>query len=324
MNRATVIGAGVTGLTTAIELRREYEVTVVAAAPALSSTSGTATAIWHVYLVDPNDPSVLEWSRVSLEKFLHISRTSPEAGVTVVRGIELFRRTEKSVPTWRSIPPLFRMIEEEELRLYPGASWGYEIAAPLAQMHLYLPWLERLARSCGVKFTWKHVESLNMVGDACDVVVNCTGLGARALVSDEELVPVRGQYLVLDKPPSCPEAYIGDDDNPGGMTYVIPRPNDICVGGTEEYGVEDVLFEVNEEQLIDRASDVFPWLKSHRPQVLQRIVGLRPFRRAGVRLEVGSLAAGTPVIHNYGHGGSGFSLSWGCAAAVRHLAADIR
>ena len=324
MKRVTVVGAGVTGLTTAIELSRDWHVTVVAATPALLSTSGTATAIWHVYLVDPNDPTVLEWSRVSLEKFLEIARMSPDAGVTVVRGVELFRRGEKVVPTWRSIPPLFRMIEDEELRSYPGASWGYEIAAPLAQMQLYLPWLEGLARSSGVEFIWRHVDSLDEIGSMCDLVVNCTGLGARELVRDEDLLPVRGQYLVLDKPPGCPETYIGDDENPGGMTYAIPRPSDICIGGTEEYGVEKMVFDVDEHGLIERASEVFPWLKSHRPEVRQRVVGLRPFRRAGVRLEADGLATGTPVIHNYGHGGSGFSLSWGCAAEVSRLARAVK
>ncbi|HMC79917.1 MAG TPA: FAD-dependent oxidoreductase, partial [Acidimicrobiia bacterium] len=45
-------------------------------------------------------------------------------------------------------------------------------------------------------------------------------------------------------------------------------------------------------------------------------VGLRPFRRDSVRLE---REPGARVIHNYGHGGSGVTLSWGCAEEVSAL-----
>jgi D-amino-acid oxidase len=45
-------------------------------------------------------------------------------------------------------------------------------------------------------------------------------------------------------------------------------------------------------------------------------VGLRPFRRKGVRLEQ---EAGTRVVHNYGHGGSGVTYSWGCGSEVVEL-----
>jgi glycine/D-amino acid oxidase-like deaminating enzyme len=50
-------------------------------------------------------------------------------------------------------------------------------------------------------------------------------------------------------------------------------------------------------------------------------VCLRPFRAAGPRLEVESIA-GKRVVHNYGHGGSGWSLSWGSAALAARLALD--
>jgi D-amino-acid oxidase len=47
-------------------------------------------------------------------------------------------------------------------------------------------------------------------------------------------------------------------------------------------------------------------------------VGLRP-ARSEVRLEATTLADGRPLVHNYGHGGSGFTLSWGCADEVARL-----
>ena len=42
-------------------------------------------------------------------------------------------------------------------------------------------------------------------------------------------------------------------------------------------------------------------------------VGLRPIRRQNVRLEA---EAGTRIVHNYGHGGSGVTFSWGCSLEI--------
>jgi D-amino-acid oxidase len=47
---------------------------------------------------------------------------------------------------------------------------------------------------------------------------------------------------------------------------------------------------------------------------------LRPSRRSGVRVGAEKLPDGRSVIHNYGHGGAGFTLSWGCAQTVFELA----
>jgi len=52
--------------------------------------------------------------------------------------------------------------------------------------------------------------------------------------------------------------------------------------------------------------------------VVAERVGLRPFRKSGIRLEKDRLGSRT-VIHNYGHGGAGFTLSWGCAGQVVKL-----
>jgi D-amino-acid oxidase len=61
-------------------------------------------------------------------------------------------------------------------------------------------------------------------------------------------------------------------------------------------------------------------LNIDKPPVLAERVGLRPFRKSGVRLERDQLRDGRAVIHNYGHGGGGFTLSWGCAREVLEAA----
>ncbi|HET9802431.1 MAG TPA: FAD-dependent oxidoreductase, partial [Candidatus Acidoferrum sp.] len=61
-------------------------------------------------------------------------------------------------------------------------------------------------------------------------------------------------------------------------------------------------------------------LNIEQPRVIAERVGLRPFRRSGVRLERDQLPDGRRVIHNYGQGGAGFTLSWGCAREVLDIA----
>ncbi|MGX7894487.1 FAD-dependent oxidoreductase [Tsuneonella sp. HG222] len=74
-------------------------------------------------------------------------------------------------------------------------------------------------------------------------VFNCTGLGARDLFGDREMIPMRGQLAVLLPQPEVRYAY----ELPGG--YMFSRPDGIILGGTYERGVEEA---VTEEPAISR------------------------------------------------------------------------
>ncbi len=64
-----------------------------------------------------------------------------------------------------------------------------------------------------------------------------------------------------------------------------------------------------------------PKIRLSPDRIIKETVGLRPYRLSGPRLEVEMLGQKT-IIHNYGHGGSGFSLSWGSGQiAATHAAA---
>ena len=56
-------------------------------------------------------------------------------------------------------------------------------------------------------------------------------------------------------------------------------------------------------------------------QIVRTVAGIRPYRRAGVRIETERLPDGRPLIHNVGHGGAGITLAWGSAEEVRSLLA---
>src|SRR4029077_2406417 len=103
------------------------------------------------------------------------------------------------------------------------------------------------------------------------------------------------------------------DDEP--LMYAIPRRNDCVFGGTNEISDNLAVDPAATSTIISECSRV---LKIDNPRVLNERVGLRPFRKSGVRLERQHLRDGRTVIHNYGHGGSGFTLS--CRGAEKVLA----
>lgn len=331
--RISIIGGGVVGLTCADVLARDFDVTLVADLFAAQSASIVATAIWHVYLVDKDDVATLQWARETLEQLMSIERAYPEAGVSLVRGVEVFRKSEPHIPSWANIPSYFKLLSPEEVARFAAMDasahaerlpirWGYRIEAPAATMDRYLPWLFDRVRAKGVRHVERRLETIDQAADYGDLVVNCSGYGARKLAPHAGISPVKGQYLIYSAGTDGPREYFGDDDHPIETCYLIPRAGEVIIGGTEEYGEEDETFTRRVDELIERIEPFEPWVKSlYGREPLRSRVGLRPYRAKGVLLELAETPAHVPVIHNIGHGGSGFSLSWGCANAVHALAA---
>jgi D-amino-acid oxidase len=176
-------------------------------------------------------------------------------------------------------------------------------AVPLTETPKYLDYLQKRFRGkLRLGVTLRSLDEL-----AGDVVVNCTGVGARTLAHDAEVEPHRGQILVVDKL-DLPAALVHETS----LAYAIPRTADCILGGTNDQSDDLEPKAADTAKILDICSEYL----GVTGRVRQVKVGLRPFRRSGVRLE-----AEGRVIHNYGHGGSGFTVSWGCAEEVAALCA---
>jgi len=146
--------------------------------------------------------------------------------------------------------------------------------------------------------------------------VLAAGLRSGDLVDDNSGVPVQGQVVRLANPGL--RDWLLDEDNPAGLTYVVPRGDDVVVGGTAVEGATGTDPDpAVEAAILARARALIPALRG--AAVLSRGVGLRPGRPT-VRLDRTELD-GRPLISCYGHGGAGVTLSWGCAADVVALIA---
>jgi D-amino-acid oxidase len=192
---------------------------------------------------------------------------------------------------------------------------GFSLRVPLMDTTIYLDYLADRFQKAGGSITRNvHFEKLEDVDQQFDLVINCAGIGARELVQDNDLQPHRGQVAVVPRIDKLSCAIVCDD---APLMYAIPRANDCVFGGTNNLSSDLAADPATTNQIVAECSRV---LKIEKPKVLAERVGLRPFRKSGVRLEHDQLRDGRTVIHNYGHGGSGFTLSWGCAQGVLDLA----
>jgi D-amino-acid oxidase len=329
--RVTVVGGGVSGLSCAIRLSEAGHDTVVVAREYLhGTTSWVATAIWHLFLVNVDD-RVDEWAAHTLTELLAMAR-DPRAGISVVRGIECVRDTMQEAtqlsgggrePLWRGVVPSYRELSRDAILAhlpdgYPSATivGGYEIEVPIADMSIYLPYLMERLKTLGVPLKTGALGSI-IEGQRrypCDALINCTGFGARDLTGDQKMKAVKGQIVRVGG--VRVDTYIADDHSPNGMTYVLPRRSDIILGGTEEENVEDSIVDMSTgARILDRCKVLVPGLAV--AEIYEHMAGVRPCRTE-IRLEQEQSDDGM-VIHNYGHGGSGFSVSWGCAREVVDL-----
>ncbi|AHY47800.1 FAD dependent oxidoreductase [Rubrobacter radiotolerans] len=310
-----VVGGGVAGLSTAVRLLEiGRSVCVLSADPPQKTTSNLAAAVWYPTEFGRQD-GVLAWARRAYDVFRELSGTEG-SGVVMRETLMLLRTPDEGSPWWAEAIGGVERVGAGDLRSEWGSGYagGYRFEVPLVEMPVYLPWLlKRFIRSGGV-FEERRIESLREAGARAGMVVNCSGIGARELCGDREVRPARGQVVRVENPGLS--VSVRDEENPGGRTYIHPRTEDCILGGTFESGNWDTTPDPETaRRILARCSELVPELAGAR--VLEHHVGLRPVRRGGVRLERDPERPAT--VHNYGHGGAGVTLSWGCAERAVEL-----
>ena len=306
MPRIIVIGCGVIGFSSALDLQAAgYEVAIVTRDLPDETTSMAAGAMWSASDLD-GQPR--QWANASLNRFLRLAAV-PESGVIIQRMREVFTQPLPD-PWYREQLPFFARMAEADLP--KGMADGYLMDVPVIAPPIYLQWLHEQFVRAGGKIEQRHVTSFSELAEEADVLVNCSGVGARDLADDESVYPIRGQTVLVDAP-EITAGYMEHSD----VVHIFPRADGVLLGGIKRAHDWDRRIDPEiQRDFFANCARIEPSLRD-APE-LRHFSGLRPGRHA-VRLELERLSSGSLVIHNYGHAAIGYTLSWGCAEAVLRL-----
>lgn len=299
----TVVGAGIIGLTTALTLEEQgHAVRIVAGATGSQTTSAVAGAVWFPYRAGP-PAKVALWAALT-RAWLQRLAGDPEAGIDLLTGYEITQEPgyDHPPPWWAANIDVSRAPAPVTADL---VAWKF--SAPRVEPARFLPWLASRVRA-----SIEHRAVLDLAAESGDLVINCSGLGARELAADDLLYPLLGQIVITDPGAVDLSITVTDHRNPDAIFYMIPRRDELVLGGCSLPWPPGAAPRIDPDitlRILDQARSLGLAVGAVRTER----VGLRPYR-----LEVRLEREGR-IIHNYGHGGAGFTLSRGCAEEVARL-----
>lgn len=313
MSEIRVVGCGIAGLTSAIRLQEDgHRVRIVARELPPFTTSNRAAAVWEPYKAEPFD-KVAEWAARSYARY-RTEYADPKSGVRPVELVEVARESLAD-PFWLRPEYPFRRLAPSELPA--GYGDGFAAEVPFVHSGIYLENLLGRFAAAGGDVELRALSSLAEAAEGAELLVNASGLGARELAADGNVFPLRGQLAIVAAPP-LPLRFLVDDHSHTDPAYVFPRDGVVVLGGSAEPGNENANEDLEmRRQILERAALLEPALAGAR--FLKSVVGFRPGRKV-VRLELELSPDLPPVVHNYGHGGAGFTIAWGCADEVARWA----
>jgi len=319
-----VVGSGVVGLTTALIVQQQNPKSQVRILSDKYSPDTTSNIAAGIFSWGPNQPDKKldrQWAEDSWKWYSDLlNKNDPEkTGVTSIQFLNFSQYHQQNVEKryMKDLCPVYRDLTERELNLaLPEGKFkfGKYLQTMQIEMDFYLNYLTEEFKSKGGVLTQGRVDSWHELAGQCDVAVNCTGLGARWLCNDTEVLPIRGQVLRVEAPWIKTVLYADD-------VYLIPGQRWVTVGGTRQYN--DWMTEVSPHdsaRIWSRATQIFPTLAGAK--VLEERVGLRPHRYTP-RVELEQVLSNLYVVHNYGHCGYGALSSPGTSLHAAKLVQKI-
>ncbi|XP_069463859.1 D-aspartate oxidase isoform X2 [Ambystoma mexicanum] len=324
--KVAIIGGGLVGLSTAVcisESIPQCSVTVIAERFSPDTTSDVAAGVLipHTFPGTPVQQQ-MRWFQETFDYLLSIcnSAEAADAGILLLSGCQIFKNApEEKYPFWSDVVLGFRLMTDKELVKFPRYVFGQAFTTLKCDCPPYLLWLEkRLKRNGGHVHAGKIQDLWDLHGQF-DIVVNCSGLGSRELLGDMKVYPVQGQVLKVQAP--WLTHFIRDGT---GSTYIYPGISNVTLGGTRVKDTWSLAPDASvSKEIFDRCCALEPSLQVVK-ETKER-VGLRPTRTT-VRVEKEVLLQNgrrLNVVHNYGHGGGGFSVHRGTAKEATHLVGEF-
>lgn len=312
-----------------------------------SSTSWAAAAFWTPFATGDYQRA---WALDTLHRFRSIAGEDPDrTGVTFGSIYFYFRdreevERERTRSLWWAFDPLTYLegrdaiaIESSEVSV-DGTNFEARVGfrLPIVEMSRYLPYLVEYAAQVGVTFESTPDllgrQDVFDDGDFDAKVVACGGWTPLTMgFSDDQMTGLSGQIFEVSlggefqKTNEVHSVSMPDDSRPA---YIVANSESAWLGGTAmpvsfEMGKFRPDYQAEEESRVVRQVEQLAGVQLNpNPGDHQRRIGIRPYRNQ-VRVERIESDHSIPIIVNYGHGGAGISLSWGCAnEAVRIMEAE--
>ena len=229
-----VLGGGIMGLTAATVLRDMGLKVSIYAEALTGTTSDIAGGQWS--------PSFVEFGRTLSDKarFERILRRAFRGYVALIgKGFGVSRRPNfawRETSGFRKVPtdliPAPTKLARLPFKGHIGPGLRYETL--LVEPQIFLPRLRRDLHNAGVAMHKRTFSAPSHVAALHEpIVINCTGLGSRRIWRDDQLVPIKGQLIMLPAQPRLQYLYSGH------RGYIFPRRDHVVVGGTLEHDVDD-------------------------------------------------------------------------------------
>ncbi len=237
--KSAVLGSGAVGLATARLLQDHgFEVTIYTRDLPPNTTSNIAGGLWAPFTIADHDKrtSAFDAQLAQSSRFSHRYFQNLVGERYGIRWLPLFMLSDDAefgLPwTWQVAPELYRvtnLARAEHPFPHRGAARIYLM---LIEPAIYLPAVLADFRIAGGQVIVRDFRDLAAVLELKEqVIVNCTGIGAKALFNDDELIPVKGQLTFLTPQPELNYMYIS------GSSYMFPRRDGVLLGGTHERGI---------------------------------------------------------------------------------------
>lgn len=330
--RVVVVGAGVIGLSVGLCLTKtlgnQVDVTVIADKFSQNGgiTSNGAGAIFlpsgKNYTTSTTNAKFLEdtqrWAKDTHKWLMEVYQSSArnDAGLTEIPFFICYNGKHQ-MPWLKDMFADFKSLSSSEVKAVCLPSrlqtvWSYKSFCIIPMK--YLHWLTQKFRENGGLVAWQQIHSLDEL-KSYDVIVNCTGLGARELVSDSTVYSVRGQMVEV-RGPRIEQGIYNREPDLSHIAYLFPRNGRIVLGGTaQSHNWSTEVDAAMTDAIYQKCLELCPQLEG--AEVVDEWACLRPVRDT-VRLEMESESSPV-IIHNYGHGGQGYINSWGSALEVTGL-----
>jgi len=335
--RIGVVGAGIQGMATAINIQTQFldaQVTVIGAefSPNIRGLSGAtncgAAFIMPEFLAGTPQELQKQWTKSTHDHLIKMVYQSEgyKLGINLATGYGLFTEVgeiSRGPPHWDDILFGWRRTTPAELSCFPDKFLdGWNFTTVVVNPGIYTQYLYDRFRLRGGRIVQRKLTSMEEIADDYDMFACAPGLGAFDLLKDETMMPMRGQLISVEAP--WIKHFYGYEKDEETLCYIIPRTSDVILGGTFQVGEWDPVVDPEiSKRIMDDCSEIVPSLRHAKR--LDEWTGLRP-GRPSVRLEYEHLELDSGkkihVVYDYGHGGAGVTLHWGCGTMAADLVKD--